>query len=822
MNHFNTASQPATAALSGQIYHLPVNGMTCASCVSHVEKAASKQPGVAAVQVNLATESASVELAPGGDIRQVVHGIEEAGYDVPTEEMTFGVKGMTCASCVSHVEKALNRLPGVLEASVNLATESARIKAVAGMVTRGLVERAVDDAGYTAQFAKNVDTISLEAQREKELQAEKRDLMVAIALSFPLLVPMLVMPFGLSWNLPAWVQMALASPVQFWLGGRFYRAGWKALRAGTGNMDLLVALGTTAAYALSVYLMIKASDANAHHNGHLYFETAAVLITLVRLGKYLEARAKRQTSAAIRALQALRPETARIQRNGQESEIPIDAVQPGDVVIIRPGERIAVDGVIMEGLSAIDESLITGESLPVAKDVGDKVTGGAVNGEGLLHVQATHVGAESTLARIIRLVEDAQAAKAPIQKLVDRVSAVFVPTVVLIAVLTIFVFGLMSGDWESAIVRGVSVLVIACPCALGLATPTAIMAGTGMGARHGILIKDAEALELAHSLNIVAFDKTGTLTEGHPEVVGLQTIGIGEKELVAMAASLQKGSEHPLAKAVLRYAIKSGVDSQSALEVKALPGRGIEGRVGTRFLRLGSLRLAEEDRINIDPLRSWLESAHGSGQTVSWLVDRDRRELLGAIAFSDKIKDTAASTIEALHKLNVKTVMLTGDNQASAAVVAKALGLDDYRAEVLPQDKAAVIHDMRSQGSVVAMVGDGLNDAPALAAADVGIAMASGTDVAMHSSGITLMRSNPLLIPDAIDLSRRTYQKIKQNLFWAFFYNAVGIPLAALGYLSPMIAGSAMAFSSVSVVANALLLNRWRPAAGSAAKGGIS
>jgi Cu+-exporting ATPase len=616
------------------------------------------------------------------------------------------------------------------------------------------------------------------------------------------------MVFGADWMLPGWWQFALATPVQFWLGGRFYRAGWKALKNFTGNMDLLVALGTSAAYGLSIYQLLRHGE---HGMPHLYFEASAVVITLVLLGKWLEARAKRQTTEAIRALNALRPDVARVRRGNDEVEVPLAQVQVGDVAVVRPGERIPVDGLVLEGASEVDESLITGESLPVAKHEGDKVTGGSVNAQGLLVVRTTAIGAETTLARIVRLVESAQAGKAPIQRLVDKVSEVFVPVVMGIALVTFLAWGLFSGDWETALLNAVAVLVIACPCALGLATPTAIMAGTGVAARRGILIKDAEALEVAHAIRRVAFDKTGTLTQGKPRLVACEAADGDRRALLAASAAIQSGSEHPLAHAVIEAASEEGIAYERAADVAAIAGRGVSARVGGRDLRLGSTRLMKELGVDLSPLLPRAEQLQDEGDTVSWVAETGAApRLLGLLAFGDTVKPTAAAAIAALREQGVLSILLTGDNKGSAASVARQLGLAEFRAEILPEDKAKVVGELKQDGELVAMVGDGINDAPALAAADVGIAMSTGTDVAMHAAGITLMRGDPALVADAIDISRRTYSKIRQNLFWAFVYNVVGIPLAAFGLLSPVIAGAAMAMSSVSVVTNALTLRRWK------------
>ena len=717
----------------------------------------------------------------------------------------LAVGDMTCASCVARVEKALLKAPGVLSAQVNLALETAEVQTEDGDLLPALIA-AVQKAGYAAT------AIQDDAPAEPTPPAPWWPIAMSAALTAPLLLPMVGMLFGQSWALNGWLQLALATPVQFWLGARFYVAGFKAVRAGAGNMDLLVALGTSAAYGLSVYLLL------VHGNtalAHLYFEASAVVITLVLLGKWMEARAKFQTTEAIRALNALRPDVARRRVNGHDTEVPMADLRLGDTVVVLPGERIAVDGQITEGRSEVNESLITGESLPVPKQVGDAVTGGAVNGDGLLLVRTTALGAASTLARIVRMVESAQAKKAPIQRLVDRVSAVFVPVVLGIALLTLLGWGWAAGDWEVAILNAVAVLVIACPCALGLATPTAIMAGTGVAARHGILIKDADALEVAHRVTLVAFDKTGTLTEGRPQLVALLPQQISRAELLALSAAIQSGSEHPLGQAVTGLAADEHTTVPTATDVRAVAGRGMAATVNGQALRLGSPRFMDELAVDIRPFAAQAQALEAEGRTVSYLAAvTDRSTLLGLLAFGDSVKATAAPAIAELQALGIRCALLTGDNQGSADAVADALGITTVHARVLPEDKARIVGELKAQaaaaGGRVAMVGDGINDAPALAAADVGIAMSTGTDVAMHAAGITLMRGNPALVADAIDISRRTYAKIRQNLFWAFVYNAVGIPLAAFGLLNPMVAGAAMALSSVSVVTNALLLRRWK------------
>jgi Cu+-exporting ATPase len=779
-----------------------VQGMTCASCSARLEKVLKQLPGVTDATVNLATETATISGAT--DAASVQGAIEKAGFSMPTESFTLDITGMTCASCSSRVEKALGKVPGVLDAGVNLATEKATVEAAHGTSAASLIA-AVERAGYGAQLSR--------AEGKAPVVPAHRlpdwwPVALAIVLSLPLATPMLGSLAGAHWMLPGWLQLALATPVQFWLGARFYRAGWKALRAGSGNMDLLVAVGTSAAYGLSLYLLLARADAM-----HLYFEASAVVISLVLLGKWLEARAKRQTTEAIRALQALRPVTARVRLDGVDRDLPIESIRVGDLVVIRPGERVPVDGVIEEGSSQVDESMLTGESLPADRQPGDTVTGGAINAHGTLVARTTAVGAETTLARIIRLVENAQAAKAPIQRLVDKVSAVFVPVVMGIALVTFVAWWVLGSNVELAILNAVAVLVIACPCALGLATPTAIMAGTGAAARHGILIKDAEALELAHKINVVVFDKTGTLTDGTPHVVAcVAADGSDRRDVLSIAASLQAGSEHPLARAMLAEAAAASLAPLPARSQQAIPGQGIAGEVADETWWLGNRRLMIENDVPTAALDAAATELETAGRTVSWLARSGDRHALGLLAFGDAVKPGAAAGVAKLKARGINTVMLTGDNAGAARGAAGVLGIDTVMADVLPADKAAQVSQLKTAGRTVAMVGDGINDAPALAAADVGIAMSSGSDVAMHTAGITLMRGDPALVADAIDISQRTYAKIRQNLFWAFIYNVVGIPLAALGFLSPVIAGAAMAFSSVSVVTNALLLKRWRPA----------
>ncbi|MBN3861846.1 copper-translocating P-type ATPase [Pseudomonas frederiksbergensis] len=784
-------------------FDLPIAGMTCASCAGRVERALSKVIGATAVSVNLATEQARVQ-APSDSLPALMDAVQQAGYSVPQQTLELSIDGMTCASCVGRVERALAKVPGVKRVSVNLANERAHLELL-GEVDPHTLIGAVTKAGYSARVWE-VEHPQADNQQQR-LHRERWALLAAIALALPLVLPMVLQPFSVHWMLPAWVQFALATPVQFIFGARFYVAAWKAVRAGAGNMDLLVALGTSAGYGLSVYEWAFAVG----RLPHLYFEASAVVIALVLLGKYLESRAKRQTASAIRALEALRPERAIQVIDGREQEVAISALRLNDLVMVKPGERFPVDGEVVEGQSHADEALISGESLPVPKQPGDKVTGGAINGEGRLLIRTLALGAETVLARIIRLVEDAQAAKAPIQKLVDKVSQVFVPVVLLIALATLVGWWLYGAPLETALINAVAVLVIACPCALGLATPTAIMAGTGVAAHYGILIKDAEALERAHEVSSVVFDKTGTLTSGTPRIAHLSAIEGDEAALLQMAGALQRGSEHPLAKAVLDACAERGLTVVDVSDSQSLTGRGIAGSLDGRRLALGNRRLLEESGLSAGSLADAATVWETEGRTLSWLIEQNpKSRVLGLFAFGDTLKPGALQAVQRLSARNISSHLLTGDNRGSAKVVAQALGIKDVHAEVLPADKAATVAALKKTG-VVAMVGDGINDAPALAAADIGIAMGGGTDVAMHAAGITLMRGDPRLVPAALEISRKTYAKIRQNLFWAFVYNLIGLPLAAFGFLNPVLAGAAMALSSVSVVSNALLLKTWKP-----------
>jgi Cu+-exporting ATPase len=728
-----------------------------------------------------------------------------------TLRVDLGIHGMTCASCVGRAERALKKVAGVQEVSVNLATESARVMVLPSEQIEARLRRAVRDAGYEPVAA----NAAIDAPTPSNWSGFA-PVAVGLALSLPLMLPMLGELLGQHWMLPAWFQFLLATPVQFFLGARFYTAGWHSLKSLSGNMDLLVAMGTSAGWALSVWLWLSAAPGAMPH---LYFEASAVVITLVLLGKWLEARAKRQTTSAIRALHALRPETAHLLGLDGEVDVPIDEVLVGDELVVRPGERFAVDGQVQEGQTQVDESMLTGEPLPVSKACKDKVTGGTLNGDGRVIVKVTAIGVDTVLAGIIRLVEDAQAAKAPIQRLVDKVSAIFVPVVLVLALITLLGWWLSGQPFEVAVINAVTVLVIACPCALGLATPAAIMAGTGVAAQHGILIKDAQALELAHKADMVVFDKTGTLTLGQARLTDFVVSAHADQNtLLTLAGALQSGSGHPLARAVVIAALDKQLVLPAVTQLQSTPGKGLRGQVNGNDYWIGSVRWMQELGVQLHTLDQRLQSLATQGATLAVMAQQTPAGLqaLALLAFGDEPKAEASAAIATLRERGIRVMMLSGDNTTAALAMAERVGLqpDEVISNVLPGDKAAHITRFKQQGFTVVMVGDGVNDAPALAAADVGMAMANvggGTDVAMHAAGITLMRGDVALVAAALDISDRTVAKIRQNLFWAFIYNVAGIPLAALGFLNPVMAGAAMAMSSVSVMSNALLLKRWKP-----------
>ena len=789
---------------------LPIGGMTCAACAARIEKVLNRLPGVQA-SVNLASERARVELeSPETSAGQVVAAIEKAGFEVPLQTVEMTIEGMTCAACATRLEKVLNRVEGV-EASVNLASERARVRYRPGIVSHARLLEAVAGAGFTGRLA---DDRSREEEKARKLAAYRQELRrfwIAAALTLPLVAQMATMlsPAALSGSamdhdvLPRWLQLVLATPVQFWIGWRFYDGAWKALRGGGvsgANMDVLVVLGTTAAYAFSLVVTLM-----GWHALPVYFEASAAVITLVLLGKLLEARAKARTTAAIEALVRLQPKTARVERDGQLLEIDAALLMPGDVFIVRPGENVPVDGEVLEGRSSVNEAMLTGESMPVAKQAGERVFAATANAEGMLRCRATGVGEHTLLAGIIRLVAEAQGSKTPVQRLADRISSIFVPVVCVIALITLIGWWIVSGQFDVALINAVAVLVIACPCALGLATPTAIMVGTGQGARAGILVKNAEALERAEKTRVLAVDKTGTLTRGEPEVTDVVPLAISEDEALTLAAGLEQGSEHPLARAVLRAAKERGLVPAVLAEFTATPGAGVQGFVGGRRLRLGAPAWFSDVVLPVERLAA----LQHEGKTVVVLVEDGRA--LALLAIADPLRDSSPSAVARLKDMGVRVVMLTGDNPATAAAIALKAGIEDIRAGISPSGKAEAVDALKADSLVVAMVGDGINDAPALAAADVSFAMGAGSDAAIEVADITLVRGDLNGVADAISLSRATLSKIRQNLFWAFVYNSLGIPLAALGWLNPVVAGAAMAMSSVSVVSNSLLLKRWQP-----------
>lgn len=789
-------------------------GMSCASCAAKVEKALKQKEGVTNAHVNIAVEKATIDYNSNEVKKEELEKtIRDLGYGVlaetkDTQKLVLLIDGMSCASCSAKVEKHLNEQDGVSKASVNLATTKATVDYNPKIIKSSDIIQSIIALGYGAKKEENVNLDEEKAHREKAIKRLKTELMISILVSSPLLLGMVFMLIGV--HAPflhnAYFQFVIATPVQFIIGFRFYKNAYYALRAKSANMDVLIAMGTSAAYFYSVYITFFTDDMMKD----LYYESAVVIITLILLGKYFEAVAKGKTSEAIKKLMGLQPKTARLLRDGQEIDVPIEEVEIGDIVVVRPGEKIPVDGKIVEGQSSIDESMLTGESLPVEKKTGDLVVGASINKLGTFTFEATKIGKDTVLSQIIKMVEDAQGSKAPIQKIADVVSGIFVPIVVVIAILTFLIWTFIVGDSSMGFISAVAVLVIACPCALGLATPTAIMVGTGKGAENGILIKGGEHLERAYKVNAVVLDKTGTITKGQPEVTDIIPMGnLSKEDILKYAAVTEKKSEHPLGVAIYEKGVQDMNTLQDPDVFEAIPGKGVKAEVEGHTVYLGTRKLMASQTMDTSEIESIITQLEDDGKTAMIMAVDSQIEAV--IAVADTIKDTSKEAISTLRKMHVDVYMITGDNQRTAHAIAKQVGINHVLAEVLPENKAVEVEKLKADGKVVAMAGDGINDAPALATADIGMAMGTGTDVAIEAADITLMTGDLRAIPASIGLSKKTMKKIKQNLFWAFFYNTIGIPFAALGLLNPMIAGAAMAFSSVSVVTNSLSLKRYRP-----------
>ncbi|MGG0938674.1 heavy metal translocating P-type ATPase [Brevibacillus centrosporus] len=804
----------STATKESKQINLQITGMTCAACAIRIEKGLNKVDGVSAANVNFAMEKASVIYDPAKvSVSRLEESISKLGYGTAKEVVDFQLEGMTCAACANRIEKGLNKIPGVTNATVNFAMETAHVEYSPSEVSISDMQKKVQQLGYKAIL--KTENEGGKDHREKEVQNQKRKLLLSAILSFPLLWSMVGHFSFTSWIympeifMNPWLQLILATPVQFYVGRQFYVGAYKALRNGSANMDVLVSLGTSAAYFYSLYLTIAwfIGDGGAHHGPSLYYETSAVLITLVIMGKLFESLAKGRSSEAIKSLMGLQAKTALVVRDGQELSIPVDEVITGDIVLVRPGDKVPVDGEVVEGTSTVDESMLTGESIPVEKKIGDAVIGATINKNGMLKIKATKVGKETALAQIIKVVEEAQGSKAPIQRVADVISGIFVPIVVGVAVVAFLVwyFFVTPGDFAEALEKAIAILVIACPCALGLATPTSIMAGSGRAAELGILFKGGEHLEQTHKIGAIILDKTGTVTKGKPELTDIVTDG-DEANFLRLVGGAEKNSEHPLAEAIVAGIQEKGISLPRTESFEAMPGFGIKAVVEGKELLIGTRRLMEKFEVDAKPAYERMSLLEEDGKTAM-LVAIDKR-YAGMVAVADTIKETSKDAVSRLKEMGIQVIMITGDNERTAKAIAAQVGIDHVLAEVLPEGKAEEVKKLQAQGKKVAMVGDGINDAPALATADIGMAIGTGTDVAMEAADVTLMRGDLSSIPDAIFMSRKTMSNIKQNLFWALGYNTLGIPIAAIGLLAPWVAGAAMALSSVSVVLNALRLQR--------------
>ena len=772
--------------------------MTCEACSARIEKVLSKMEEVESVNVNSVTGLATVELNSEENINEIPHKIEKAGYEVPMQTVKIDITGMSCEACAARITKLLNKLP-IEEAVINSITNSGVVRFKNGLVTEEEIIKQVEKAGYAATVVKDEDNVI--NRDDNELKGLKRDLIISLIFTIPLFSAMFFHMAGVHTILSnGWVQLALAIPVQFYIGRRFYKGAFNSIRGGGANMDVLIVMGTSAAFFFSLYHTIIGSS-------ELYYESSAVIITLILLGKYFEKRAKTRTTDAINKLMELQAKTAVVEREGKVIEIPIEEVVVGDIIDVRPGEKVAVDGKIIFGETSIDEAMVTGESIPSEKTVGDEVIGGTINKNGFIKFEATKVGKDTMLSQIVKLVEQAQEHKAPVQRLADKIAGIFVPSVIVIAIITFALTWFVKKSIDPAIMHAVAVLVIACPCSLGLATPTAIMVGTGRGANLGILIKSGEYLERACKIDSVVFDKTGTLTEGKPVVKSVENYShMNEDEMLKIFSSLENASQHPLGEAVVNYCKEKGIETVEVSNFNSLTGMGVSGTINEAKYFIGNKKLMDEK--NISYSLEDIEMLQEKGETPLMLFDE--KKLLGIISVADEVKESSKGAIEKLHEMGIEIYMITGDSKRAANAIGKSLGIEGVFAEVLPQDKSDKIKEIRSDGKVVAMVGDGINDAPALAEADIGFAIGTGTDVAIEASDITIINGDIYSVVKAIELSKRTMRTIKQNLFWAFFYNVIGIPIAALGFLNPMIAGAAMAFSSVSVVTNSLRLKSFK------------